>query len=101
MGLLLPALDWLILKTIVLRQCAAYTLMCCYTWYNWLVIDADARGHLEKKQRTATLRRVFLIDAMERLGQRHQFHTFSWFSFQTEGGFAPHPEATAPRHHMN
>ena len=35
----------LILKTIALRQCAAYTLMCCYTWYNWLVNVAGARWH--------------------------------------------------------
>ena len=29
--------DSLILKTIAPRQCAAYTLMCCYAWCNWLV----------------------------------------------------------------
>ena len=32
------------LKTIVPRQCAAYTLMCCYTWCNWLVTDAEVVG---------------------------------------------------------
>ena len=33
-----------ILKTIASRQCAAYTLMCCYTWCNWLVTDAEVVG---------------------------------------------------------
>ena len=42
--------DSLILKTIALRQCAAYTLMCCYTWYNWSVNEADARWHGENKK---------------------------------------------------
>ena len=42
--MLLEDPDSVILKTIAPRQCAAYTLMCCYTWYNWLVIDAEVVG---------------------------------------------------------
>ena len=33
-----------ILKTIAPRECAAYTLMCCYTMCIWLVIDAEVVG---------------------------------------------------------
>ena len=43
--------DSLVLKTIAPRQCAAYTLMCCYTWYNWLVNEADARWHVDNKKK--------------------------------------------------